>query len=204
MGSNLLHDVRNRRDPPRRLWSERWGTVRVYTVSCLGFLAASLLTAAANNLEMLVLGRSLQGFLGGALLPTVFSFAFSALPAERRAPASLMPSLAATLAPTLGPAVGGYITELSNWRWLFLMNVPPGLVSLSIIHLLGRAEFAPRDPSARFDRVGLVLLGLLLVGLLYVLEEGTRPPALDPARAWVRAGLRFRHALRGRCRLPAD
>lgn len=164
--------------PLAAYWSKRWGTLRVYTVSCLGFVAASLLTAAADNLEMLVLGRSLQGFVGGAMLPTVFSYAFSALPADRRPRASLLLSLAATLAPTLGPAVGGYITELSSWRWLFLMNVPLGLVSLTIVHLLGRNEATPRDPSARFDWVGVALLGLLLVGLLYVLEEG-------PAENWL-------------------
>lgn len=166
--------------PLAAFWSRRWGTLRVYTVSCLGFVAASILTAAADSLELLVLGRTLQGFVGGAMLPTVFSFAFSALPVDRRARASLLLSLAATLAPTLGPAVGGYITELSSWRWLFLMNVPLGLVSLTIVHLLGKSEARPRYPSARFDWIGLVLLGLLLVGLLYVLEEG-------PAENWLQS-----------------
>jgi DHA2 family multidrug resistance protein len=166
--------------PLAAYWSKRWGTLRVYTLSCLGFVAASVLTAGADSLEFLVLSRSLQGFFGGAMLPTVFSFAFSAVAEGRRARASLMLSLAATLAPTLGPAAGGYITELSSWRWLFLLNVPLGLASVAIVHLLGRRDAAAGRPSGRFDWVGLVLLSLLLVALLYVLEEG-------PAEDWLQS-----------------
>lgn len=160
-------------------WIGRWGAERVYAVSCLGFVAASAMTAAAIDLTTLIAGRAIQGFVGGAMLPTVFAFAFSALPTRDRPRNSLLLSLAATLAPTLGPAFGGFLTDLAGWRWLFLINIAPGLVSAGLVFALGRSKQTEKRSHTRLDRVGFILLSILLVGCEYIIEEGPSERWLD-------------------------
>jgi MFS family permease len=76
---------------------------------------------------MMIVTRALQGFLGGAMIPTVFAIAFIAFPAEKRIMASTIIGMVVTMAPTIGPSLGGWITENLDWRWLFFVNVAPGI-----------------------------------------------------------------------------
>jgi MFS transporter, DHA2 family, multidrug resistance protein len=162
-------------------WIRLSGPERVYCLSCFAFVPASVATGSATTLEALIIGRAIQGFVGGAMLPTVFAFAFSRLPERDRPRSSLMLSLAATIAPALGPAIGGVLTDAAGWRWLFLMNVVPGLISATIVLVLGWRA-APTNSksgySAPFDWAGIALLSVLLVSLQYILEEG-------PAESWL-------------------
>ena len=92
-----------------RVLSTRW----VFVVSAIGFTCMSLACALAWNIESLIVFRALQGFLGGAMIPTVFATSFSLFPPEKRAGVSVMIGLVATMAPTLGPTLGGYLTQSS-------------------------------------------------------------------------------------------
>lgn len=159
-------------------WVKKWGAERVFVGSCIGFAVASLVTGAAESLDALILGRTFQGFVGGAMLPTVFAFAFSAFPVQHRAQVSVLLSLAATLAPTLGPSLGGYITEAFGWRWLFLMNVAPSVVAILLV-LRFRRSHTPSATPGGFDWIGLGLLSLLLTSLQFVLEDGSSEQWLE-------------------------
>jgi DHA2 family multidrug resistance protein len=134
----------------------------------------SLACSSASSLGEMVVYRALQGFIGGAMIPTVFATAFLLFPPERRARVSVMIGLTATLAPTIGPTLGGWLTETFSWHWLFLINVPFGIAVAaavwSWIHL-DKPNFALRHG---FDWLGLGLLALFLGNLEYVLEEGSR------------------------------
>ena len=159
-----------------------WGTQKVYMASCFGFVVMSVLTGLSSNIETMIVTRALQGFIGGAMIPTVFAVAFTAFPPERRMTASIVMGLIVTLAPTVGPSLGGHLTDLLSWRWLFFINVIPGLV---VLFLVGRyGDFDKGDPKLYkgFDWFGLAVMAIFLMSLQYVLEEGTR-------NSWFQDGL---------------
>ena len=87
----------------------------------------SLMCATSSSIGEMIVWRALQGFIGGGMIPTVFAAAFTIFPPSKRTIVSPMIGLVATLAPTIGPTVGGYLTDLMSWHWLFLINVVPGI-----------------------------------------------------------------------------
>jgi DHA2 family multidrug resistance protein len=154
--------------------SRLWGTQRVFLVSCTGFMLMSVATGLSSSIDAMIFFRALQGFVGGAMIPTVFAVAFTAFPPDKRITASVVMGLIVTLAPTVGPTLGGHLTEWLSWRWLFFINVPPGLL---VLFLVGRyANFDKGDPSLAkgFDWWGLGLMAVFLMSLQFVLEEGSK------------------------------
>lgn len=154
--------------------SRLWGTQKVFLASCVGFLVMSVAVGLSSSIEMMIVFRALQGFVGGAMIPTVFAVAFTAFPPERRVTASVIMGLIVTLAPTVGPTLGGHLTEWLSWRWLFFINVFPGAI---VLFLVGRyAHFDKGDPSLSkgFDWLGLALMAAFLMSLQFVLEEGAK------------------------------
>jgi DHA2 family multidrug resistance protein len=151
-----------------RVFSTRW----LFLASCGTFTAASVACAFAWNLESLIVFRAIQGFLGGAMIPTVFATAFSLFPRSRQPTISVPIGLVATMAPTLGPTLGGWITQTVSWHWLFLVNLAPGAVVCALV--LACVDFdQPRlELLRRFDLLGIVLVAVFLGCLEYVLEEG--------------------------------
>jgi DHA2 family multidrug resistance protein len=146
----------------------------LFVISCFGFTLASAACALAWDLPSMAALRALQGFLGGAMIPLVFSMPYRLFPPHQQKQAIIFVGLTATLAPTLGPVIGGWITEELGWRWLFLANVAPGLLAGFAVWRLLDVDRA--DPSVRkgFDWIGLVLMALFLGSLQFMLEEGTR------------------------------
>ncbi|MFC6790312.1 DHA2 family efflux MFS transporter permease subunit [Methylobacterium komagatae] len=151
-----------------RVLSTRW----MFSISAGGFTLMSLMCASSSTITEMIVWRALQGFIGGGMIPTVFASAFTIFPASKRSIVSPMIGLVATLAPTIGPTVGGYLTDLMSWHWLFLVNVVPGiLVTISTAILV---DFDKPDLSLlrRFDWFGLATMAGFLGCLEYVLEEG--------------------------------
>ncbi|MEY4256104.1 MAG: hypothetical protein RLZZ141_1331 [Pseudomonadota bacterium] len=150
-----------------------WGTQRLFMLSCLGFTIMSVLTGLSSDIDTMIVTRALQGFIGGAMIPTVFAIAFSAFPPERRMISSVIMSTVISMAPTIGPSLGGQITELLSWRWLFFINVPFGLLALFLVGRFG--DFDKPDPNLarNFDWAALICMALFLMCGQYVLEEGT-------------------------------
>ena len=153
-----------------RVMSTRW----LFVVSAIGFTTMSIVCAFAWNIESLILFRALQGFLGGAMIPTVFATSFSLFPADRRAGVSVMIGLVATMAPTLGPTLGGYLTQSLSWHWLFLINVGPGLIVSALVWSFVDVDKPDLGVLKGFDFPGLVFMALFLGTLEFVVEEGPR------------------------------
>ncbi len=144
----------------------------LFTISSAGFAIASFGCALSWNIESLVVMRAIQGFIGGAMIPTVFAVAFTAFPAKNQAAISAAIGLIVTSAPAIGPTLGGVITEHLSWHWLFLINLIPGAVIATTTWLFG--YFDEPDHSL-LRRIDFVAFGLMAVGLgllEYILEEG--------------------------------
>ena len=156
-------------------WLSRALSTRVlYVLSALGFTLFSALCASATSLSEMLVWRALQGFIGGAMIPTVFATAFLLFPGRRRTQVQVLISLTATLAPTIGPTLGGWLTTNFSWHWLFLINVPVGLAAAASVWSF--IDIDRPDPGLlrRFDYFGLTLMAAFLGSLEYVLEEGNR------------------------------
>ncbi|MCO6417101.1 DHA2 family efflux MFS transporter permease subunit [Siccirubricoccus sp. KC 17139] len=146
----------------------------LFTLSAAGFTVFSLACAFATSLPAMVAARTLQGFLGGAMIPTVFATSFLLFPGPARVKATVLIGLMATLAPTIGPTVGGLLTETFSWHWLFLINVPIGALIAVTVWLTMDIDKPDRSLLRRFDLIGLLLMAVFLGSLDYVLEEGAR------------------------------
>ena len=159
----------------------------LFTISALGFTMMSAACAFAWNIESLILFRTVQGFLGGGMIPTTMSALFLLFPEERRAPAIVLVGMISTLAPSIGPTLGGYLTQNFGWEWLFLINLAPGLLCASTVWAL--SPLRERDPSLlrNIDLIGLAAMAAFLGSLEFVLEEG-------PKHGWLEDGLVFQTA----------
>jgi DHA2 family multidrug resistance protein len=149
-------------------------TRTIFVVSSVGFTLASIACATAWSIESMIVFRALQGFIGGAMIPTVFATAFILFPERQRALVTVMIGLVATMAPTLGPTLGGWLTQTMSWHWLFLANVLPGAFVIAAVAVL--VDFDKPDWSLLkgFDGLGLLCMAVFLGSLEYVVEEGPR------------------------------
>src|SRR4051794_12277365 len=159
---------------PMTGWLQRrFGFRRYFSVSVLVFTAASALCGLAWNLPSLVLFRVLQGLGGGAIIPTAQSLLFARYPRAEHGTAAGLFGLGAVTGPLLGPTIGGYLTSWASWHWIFLVNVPIGLlVAVAATKVIEEPGFVP--PRERIDVFGIVLLFIGMPALQYVLEEGNR------------------------------
>jgi EmrB/QacA subfamily drug resistance transporter len=148
----------------------RFGTLRVYRWSMIGFLVASVACALAPDLPLLVAARIAQGLLGAPLVPMAMSVLLGKQGAARQIPVAA--GLLFFLAPALGPTMGGLLIAAGGWRWIFLVNLPIGLAGLLGVARIPATVVPPRDPSARFDPVGLALLAAGLTAVLYGASRG--------------------------------
>ena len=149
-----------------------------FVVCVLGFTAASAACAGAGGFWWLIPARVVQGFFGGFLIPLVFSAVFLMFGDGRgRVRATMIAGVMAMLAPTLGPTVGGFITDRYSWHWLFLINVPAGVV---VAGLVAWAVAIDRPEGRRAGAVDLAAAPLvaLFLGVLQVLLSEA------PARGW--------------------
>jgi DHA2 family multidrug resistance protein len=151
----------------------RFGYRRYFAASILLFTAASVLCGLAWSLPSLVAARVLQGLGGGAIIPTAQSILFARYPREQHSMAGGLFGLGAVTGPLLGPAVGGWLIDLSNWHWIFLVNLPVGLAAAALAwRYIEEPGYAPT--AQPIDGFGIALLAVGMPTLQYVLEEGNR------------------------------
>ena len=153
-----------------RVMSTRW----LFAVSAAGFTLTSLLCALAWNIQSMIAFRALQGFLGGSMIPLVFTTAFMYFTGKQRVIAASTIGAIASLAPTLGPAVGGWITDISSWHWLFYINLVPGLFVTFAVPMLVKIDRPDPSLLKGADYIGMALMAVFLGCLEYTLEEGPR------------------------------
>jgi DHA2 family multidrug resistance protein len=151
----------------------RFGFRRYYTASILIFTLASVLCGLSWNLQSLIVFRVMQGLGGGAIIPTSQSVLFSRYPERQHGMAGALFGIGAITGPLLGPTVGGYLTELSSWHWIFFVNLPLGLLAGYLVWTqVGQPKFV--SDRAPVDKLGIALLAIGMSSLQYVLEEGNR------------------------------
>lgn len=156
-------------------FSTRW----LFTASAAAFTLASVACGFAWNIESAIVFRALQGFVGGAMIPTVFATGFTIFTGRQQALIPAILGLTGTVAPILGPTFGGWITDMLSWRWLFFINVAPGLLICALVPVLCRIDEPHPEVLRGFDAIGLAGMAVFLGGLQYVLEEGPRWDWLD-------------------------
>lgn len=153
-----------------RVFSTRW----LFTASAAGFTVASVLCALAWSIESMIVFRALQGLLGASMIPTVFTSSFHYFQGQRRVYSAAVIGTIASVAPTLGPVIGGWITDAWSWRWLFYVNVVPGLAIAGLVPFLVKIDKPDLSLLKEADYPGIALLAIFLGTLEYVLEEGSR------------------------------
>lgn len=153
-----------------RVFSTRW----LFCISAVGFTVTSLLCGAAWNIQSMIVFRALQGFLGGSMIPMVFTSAFMFFGGKQRVIAAATIGAIASLAPTLGPVIGGWITDVSSWHWLFYINLVPGAFVAIMVPILVRIDQPDLSLLKGADYLSMVFMALFLGCLEYTLEEGPR------------------------------
>lgn len=146
----------------------------LFVVSAASFTLMSLFCATATSIEQMIIFRALQGFLGGAMIPTVVAGSYIMFGQGRAAGVSVFVGLIATLAPTVGPTLGGILTSAFSWHWLFLINIPIGIIISAIVWALVEVDEPDWSLLEGIDILGLGLMAAFLGSLEYVLEEGSR------------------------------
>ena len=165
--------------------STRW----LFALSAGLFTVASALCGAAGDIGSIVLFRVIQGFVGGAMVPTVFATGYALFSGPQRAMIPAILGMVSVLAPTLGPTVGGFLTETIGWRSIFYINIVPGAAVTLLSLWLIRVDRPNLAMLRRIDYAHLASMSVFLGGLEYVLEEGPRNDWLgDPkiaTAAWI-------------------
>ena len=156
-----------------RALSLRW----MFVAATVGFTIASAGCALCTTLAAFVAIRVIQGFCGGMLIPAVFTFAFTLLREKDRVLGTVVAGMFAMIAPTIGPAVGGYLTVMYSWHWIFLVNVVPGIVVCLVVTRCVRGDTPIWSDLKRIDHTTVVLAALFLGSLELLLKEA-------PKRDW--------------------
>jgi len=150
-----------------------FGRKRLFLVCISGFTIASLLCGLAPNLASLIVVRALQGATGGGLQPVGQAILTDSFPPEKRGMATAIYGIAAVVAPIVGPTLGGWITDNYDWRWIFLINVPVGVVLVLLVQSVVRERGqAARGPRRSVDWLGFGFVALALGCLQIVLDRG--------------------------------
>ncbi len=148
----------------------RFGRKRLFIGCLAGFTIASMLCGAAQSLTQMVTFRIVQGMCGAALVPLSQATMLDIYPFHRRATAMAIFSSGVMLGPIMGPTLGGYLTDLYNWRWVFYVNLPFGILSITGLMLF--LPRAPVRPELRFDWRGFTMLAVGIGALQMLLDRG--------------------------------
>jgi DHA2 family multidrug resistance protein len=163
----------------------RFGIKYVFLVSVVGFTVASALCGAATSLAQLVIYRLLQGVCGAALVPLSQATLFQINPPERHAQAMAVWGMGVILGPIVGPALGGYLTDFYNWRWVFYINLPFGvLAAIGILVFIHETRHGHREP---FDFFGFATLSLAIGALQMLLDRGELKDWFGSIEIWIEA-----------------
>jgi DHA2 family multidrug resistance protein len=162
--------------------SSQVGRKRVFLTSVVGFTIASMLCGLAQSLPQIVAARLLQGLCGAALIPMSQAVLLDINQPERHARAMAIWGMGVIIGPILGPALGGWLTENYNWRWVFYINVPFGILAF-----LGILSAVPETlvRKSRFDFFGFAALSIGIGSLQLMLDRGQIKDWFSSREIWV-------------------
>jgi MFS transporter, DHA2 family, multidrug resistance protein len=158
--------------PPTGWLAARLGRKRLLVGAVMGFTVSTLLCGLASSLPELILWRTCQGLFGAPLVPLSQAITLDTFPRRQHGTAMALWGVGVMLGPILGPTIGGYMTELYNWRWVFFVVVPFGIVAV-----LGCLAFVPdstREPGRRLDWFGFIALSVAVAATQLVFDRGQR------------------------------
>lgn len=160
------------------------GSRTLFLVAVGGFVLASMACGAAVNLEEMVVFRFIQGAMGAFIGPLSQTAMLDINPPSRQARSMSIWAMGIMIAPIMGPIIGGWLTESYNWRWVFYVNLPVGVVAFGLLWL-----FLPGRPVARrsFDIFGFVALAIALSSLQLMLDRGTDQDWFESLEIWIEA-----------------
>jgi DHA2 family multidrug resistance protein len=150
--------------------STRW----LFSMSAGFFTLSSLLCGFSWNIESMIAFRAIQGFTGGAMVPLVFATGFTIFKGKQLAIIPAILGMVGVVAPTLGPTVGGLITQGMDWRWLFFVNIVPGIIVTVLSTVVVRVNRPNFGLFRRIDWSHFAAMAIALAGLQFVLEEGPK------------------------------
>jgi DHA2 family multidrug resistance protein len=164
---------------------DRFGQKYIFLASISGFTVASALCGMSNSLAEIVLARLLQGVFGAALVPLAQVVLMEINPREKQGSAMAVWGMGVMVGPILGPTLGGWLTDSYNWRWVFFINVPIGVLAF-----YGMWRYIRPDPgrkSARFDVFGFTTLSLGLGALQLLMDRGQQNDWFSSTETWTEA-----------------
>lgn len=149
----------------------RFGAVRLFTLSIVLFVIASLLCGLAPSIETLILFRVIQGAVAGPMIPLSQSLLLSSYPKAKAGTALAMWSVTTLVAPIMGPLLGGYISDNFAWPWIFYINIPIGLFAAWVTWTIYHKRETPTR-KLPIDGIGLALLVVWVGALQVTLDKG--------------------------------
>jgi len=179
--------------------ADRFGSKTVFRLAILLFLAGSILCGQARNLPFLIASRFIQGIGGAMMIPIGRLVLLRSVAKEDMVQAMSWLIIPALVGPIIGPPLGGFIVTYLNWRWIFYLNIPIGILGVALVtKFIGQVR-GERQPRADFG--GFVLSGLSLGCLLFGFEMTSRSGEFERALVLiavglVAGGLYIRHARR--------
>jgi DHA2 family multidrug resistance protein len=148
----------------------RFGRKNLFLACVGGFTVASMLCGIADSLAQMVAFRLLQGMFGAALVPLSQATMLDLYPIQQRGSAMALWGMGVMVGPILGPTLGGYLTDIYNWRWVFYINLPFGLLAMAGLWLF--MHDAGQNAKLRFDWTGFAALSLCLGAFQLMLDRG--------------------------------
>src|SRR5665213_1277524 len=163
--------------------ADRFGRKTVFIICVAGFTAASLLCALAQNIEQMVLFRLLQGMAGAALVPLSQAVMLDSYSVEERSKAMAIWGMGVMLGPIMGPTLGAWLTDNYSWHWVFLINLPIGI--LTVIGMIFFMEETDHQKHLRFDWFGFIALAIGIGSLQLLLDRGEQVGWFGAAEIWI-------------------
>lgn len=150
--------------------SDMYGRKRFFIAGLIVFLIGSILCGMASNMIQLILYRALQGIGGGAIMPLCFAVIFDIFPPEKRGKMNGLFGAVFGLSSVFGPLAGAYFTDQIDWRWVFYINVPIGIIALILLGLYYKETV--NKVKQVIDWAGAALLTATILSLMFALELG--------------------------------
>ena len=161
--------------------ADRVGGRRLFILSVAGFIMSSMLCGMAQNLEEMVLFRALQGVTGAFIAPLSQAFMLDTNKPSKHAQMMALWGMGIMIGPILGPVLGGWLTEQANWRWVFYVNLPVGILALALLI----TQLPHREGKRRkFDLFGFVMLAIALSSLQLLLDRGSQLDWFQSYEIW--------------------
>lgn len=166
--------------------ADRIGRRELFLAAIAGFIVTSMACGAAQSLEQMVAFRFLQGISAAFIGPLSQSVMLDINPPDKQARAMSIWGMGIMIGPILGPVLGGWLTESVNWRWVFYVNLPVGLLTLAMMWALLPAT---RKNDRKFDLFGFSMLALGLASLQLMLDRGAHQDWFDSIEIWIECGV---------------